>query len=573
MYKTNVSASLLITIILVGVISGVSIASFYSPLNNETSQIVNAATSVPVPGAYVSASGGTFGNGSAIADDQGRYNITSFLDSGSYTVTASAPGFIDQQVNNIAVSDGAQTSNINIVLDISGGLSGNITDAATGQPVQNVLVNVESSNGLSTANATTDVSGGWKIIQNLQTGTYNITVQHFSSAMGYITATKTGISVTAGSMTGNQNFALVKSGAITGTVIDSVSHALLQGIAIEASYSNGTYAAAAITDSKGQYDLNYDLPNGTYSMTELIPSGYLPNTLSNISVTTGQATTQNIALDRSGVIAGTVTDTATGQPISGATVIATSSNGSLSFATTDSSGNYILNTNLSNGSYVVQASYGSSFGGNQNVDVIAGQVTLNIDFQLTVAPSGAISGRITNSTRSVSNAYVTAQGTGGSNSSLTDSNGYYVITGLAAGSYAVSVKASGYVSQQQSGVSVTANHVTQNINFVLATAPSGSISGQILSSQTTPFPSPTPVPTPTPTPTPTPAPTLAPTTVPTVTPTLSPTIAPTVKPTATPSPTPTSSIPEFPSSLLLFITLVVAASALLVLRKLRLRKS
>ena len=63
------------------------------------------------------------------------YTITSFLDSGNYTVTASAPGFIDQQVNNIVVTAGSLTSNVNIVMNVSGGISGNVTDAVTGLPV------------------------------------------------------------------------------------------------------------------------------------------------------------------------------------------------------------------------------------------------------------------------------------------------------------------------------------------------------------------------------------------------------------------------------------------------------
>ena len=132
------------------------------------------------------------------------------------------------------------------------------------------------------------------------------------------------------------------------------------------------------------------------------------------------------------------------------------------------------------------------------------------------------------------------QGTGGSNSNYTDSNGNYIISsGLGTGSYTVNVTATGYVSQQQTGVLVTLNQVTPNINFALAAAPSGIISGQILSSQTSPFPTPTPVPTPTPTPSPSPTPTATPTPTPspTPTPTPTPTPAPTQAPTNTPAPT------------------------------------
>ncbi len=355
MPKYKISANLLITLLLVSVISGISIAAFRSPLNNGSPQVVNASTLVPVPGALVSASGGTVGSGSAVADGQGQYSITSFLDSGNYTVTASAPGFIDQPVNNIVVTAGALTPNVNIVMNVSGGISGKITDATTGLPVQFALVSVQSSDGSSSGGAITDANGYWQIIQNLQTGTYNITVNTFLSTIGYLTATRSGVAVTAGSMTGNQNFALVRSGVITGTVTDSVSNAVLAGVFVEALYPNGTSAAFATTNSTGQYVLNSNLPTGTYSLQITLTAKYLDKTVLNISVTVGQTTTQNIALDRSGVITGTVTNIATGQPISGASVIATSNTGSFGFAITDSSGNYIINTNLTTGNYVVTA--------------------------------------------------------------------------------------------------------------------------------------------------------------------------------------------------------------------------
>ena len=332
--------------LLFGVIAGISFSAFSSPLNHEPPQFVNAATLVPVPGAVVSTSGGTVGSGSAVADAQGQYNITSFLDSGNYIVTASAPGFIDQQVNNVVVTAGALTSNVNIVMEVSGGLSGTVTDTESGLPISHAVVTVQSSGGSSSEDAITDTNGNWNITQNLQTGTYDISAQYFSSAIGYISSTKSGISVTAGSMNNNQNFTLERSGVITGVVTDSVSRGVLSSVSVEAVYSNGTFAASAMTDSSGQYVINYDLPNGTYNLIELFPiEQHLTKTLTGISVTAGQTTTQDIILDRSGVVTGTVINTEDGQPVSGASVIATSSTGAFSFATTDSSGTYILNTN------------------------------------------------------------------------------------------------------------------------------------------------------------------------------------------------------------------------------------
>ena len=274
MHKNRLIANLLITILIVGAIAGISTTVFRSSINNETSQFVNAATNVPVPGASVSASAssGNSGSGLAIANAQGQYSITSFLDTGNYSVTASAPGFIDQQMDNVAVTAGAQTSNVNIVMNVSGGISGKVTDASSGLPVSFAIVSVESADGSSTGAAITDTNGNYQIIQNLQTGTYNATAEYYSGVAGYISKTQTGISITAGSMTSNQNFALVHSGMISGTVTDVNTHAPLTGIVIIGESSDGAFSDYAVTNSSGQYTLKNNLPTGTYNVTELFPN-------------------------------------------------------------------------------------------------------------------------------------------------------------------------------------------------------------------------------------------------------------------------------------------------------------
>ena len=554
MLKNRIAVNILITILIVGIIAGISTNAFHTSLNNENSQFVNAATNVPVSGASVSASAtsGNSGSGFAIANAQGQYSITSFLDTGNYSVTASSPGFIDQEVNNVAVTAGAQTSNVNIIMNVSGGISGKVTDAVSGLPVYLAVVSVESADGSSTGATITDANGNYQIIQNLQTGTYNATAEYFSGTAGYLSQTQTGISITAGSMTSNQNFALVHSGMITGTVTDANTHAPLQGIFIVGESSDGIFSDYAITNSSGQYTLKNNLPTGTYNVTQLFPTGYLTNTVSGIAVTTGQTTTQNIALSPSGVITGKVTNIANGQPISGVSITVTSGT-FFGFASTDAFGNYNVSTGLGTGTYSMIAAFGSSFVTNSSVSVTAGQTTSNVNFQLTVTvtPSGTITGRVTSSGTPISSAYVTVQGTGGSNSNYTDSNGNYIISsGLGTGSYTVNVTATGYVSQQQTGVSVTLNQITANINFALANAPSGIISGQILSSQTSPFPTPTPLPTATPTPSPTsvPTPTPSPSPTPTIAPTPTPTSVPTTVPTAVPTANPTTSPTSAPTS-------------------------
>jgi len=86
--------------------------------------------------------------------------------------------------------------------------------------------------------------------------------------------------------------------------------------------------------------------------------------------------------------------------------------------------------------------------------------------------SGTITGRVTNATSDapIQFALVTATGSAGFGSATADANGSYVInSGLENGVYTVNVTAAGFLSQERSGVMVTINQVTFNIDFVLST--------------------------------------------------------------------------------------------------------
>lgn len=534
--KNNAVAKVFVTIVLLIILVGFSVYAVQSNFNSEPAKAVYGQSYVPVPGAYVYASG-VNGTGYSTADSQGNYDITTYLGTGNYTLIASAPGYLDQQVDNISVTSGSETTGVNIYLSLSGGISGTVTDASTGAPLSDVLVTALNATGSNSESAFTDANGNYQIIQDLPTGTYNVTVEY---ATGYLETSLSDVSVTAGVMTSNVNLALSASGVITGTVTSNTGTAL-SGISVEVESANALYAGFGTTNAAGVYTINTNLPTGTYNLTEDFPTGYLTNTISGIAVTAGKTTTQNVQLSPSGVISGTVTST-TGQPLSDVSIFVSSTTGGSGFATTDASGNYQVNTDLTTGSYTVEAFYGSQFQTYpSSVSVTAGQTASGIDFTFTVTPTGTVTGTVTSSTGGpVIDAYVTAQSLTGSGSNYTDSNGDYIISGLSAGTYNITVTATGYTSGQQTGITVTVGQTTSTVNFVLTPIPSGSISGQVLAQQASPFPTPTPTPTITPPPTsPTPAPTASATATPAPTTTAAPTAspAPTAVPTATPIPT------------------------------------
>ena len=120
-------------------------------------------------------------------------------------------------------------------------------------------------------------------------------------------------------------------GMITGTVTDSSTTSAIVGATVSCTCS-GTNQT---TDGTGSYTLSSVTP-GTYSMT-FSASGYASQTVSNVTVTTGSTTTENVALAPPGMITGTVTDSSTSGAIGGATVSCTCSGTN---QTSDGTGSY-----------------------------------------------------------------------------------------------------------------------------------------------------------------------------------------------------------------------------------------
>ena len=457
----------------------VSVLALHSSSKTVFSGVVYASPMIPVEGAFVTASGPE-GYGSALTDSSGHYSIAEGLMTGNYTVTVSVSGYLDATIENVAVTGGLETSNVNFLLNISGAISGKVTDTISSLPLEGVIVEVHNATGSGISeSAFTDANGDYLVNTNLATGTYNVTASY---STGHIMKTVGGIAVTAGIETKNVNLPLEKSGIISGTVTDSVSSAPLASIGIWASTAGGMFGGFAVTNASGQYGINTNLATGTYNVSALFPEGHVSKTISGIVVTAGTETAANLALDPSGIISGRVTRSSGGQPVAGASIAAFS--GGFAYfgsAETNATGYYRMSSGLGTGTYTVMASFGSAFNMTAGVNVDAGSETSNVNFMLDIIPSGTITGRVTNSTGSpIESASVHAEGPGGSGDATTDSNGNYTISsGLGTGTYTVNASATGYSMMSVSGVNVIVDQVTSNVNFQLSTKPSGRISGTV----------------------------------------------------------------------------------------------
>ncbi len=173
-----------------------------------------------------------------------------------------------------------------------------------------------------------------------------------------------------------------------------------------------------------------------------------------------------------GSISGVVTDSATGLPISGAMVCG----GCGHMATTGPDGSYII-ANLDAGDYTVKASKCGSYVMKQYptpVHVNAGQAVTGISFAL--APmggggNGSIAGtvydKLTNAP--IAGAKVMAGCCG--RYATTGSDGTYIITGLADGSYTVKAMKNGYLcATYPSPVVISGGQPVTGIDFHLMPA-------------------------------------------------------------------------------------------------------
>lgn len=209
----------------------------------------------------------------------------------------------------------------------AGGISGQVADAVTGEPIADALVIAKSVKGDAGRAQTTE--RGLYRIEGLEPGNYHVRAR----AHGYIEARYPGsVPVRGREITERINFRLRKArpdlGAIAGKVTDRRTGEPIKGAVVVASDGRGKLKAR--TDRKGNYLLR-GLKPGKYAVTARA-SGYLKETYPRrVPVTSGNVTRDiDFALapkPRPGVITGRVVDARTKEPIAGAVVVARSGHG------------------------------------------------------------------------------------------------------------------------------------------------------------------------------------------------------------------------------------------------------
>jgi hypothetical protein len=266
----------------------------------------------------------TIGGYLVLTNSTGHYEILDLSD-GSYTVTATAPGYTNES-QLVTVSAGVSTvADFGLSQVAPGTISGTVIDSSTSQGLYQATVKV--SRGSFEKLGETDQNGEYTI-ENVPTWPF-WTIDAYKT--GYVAQSTT--TAVQSEETSTLDFALTPFGIIDGTVKDQATDQPVAGALVKADSE-----FLSTTNSSGHYTMF--VLAGRYTVTASAP-GYASESRSNVRVSEGEATTQNFALETipPGGIIGSVADAKTGSGIAGATVTADGHTN-----TTDANGNYILSS-------------------------------------------------------------------------------------------------------------------------------------------------------------------------------------------------------------------------------------
>ncbi len=275
-------------------------------------------------------------------------------------------------------------------------------------------------------------------------------------------------------------------GVVTGPDPEDPTGDLPVGASAVHAVLGGDIVATTVTDAWGQYAIA-GLAPGTYDV-RLIPPAYAAKVVTSVEVQADANTVVDVSdLAFEGKVSGTVTDSAQ-TPVRDALVSVDCGGGVLLMDVTGGLGHYTME-NVPAGSFTVTAfATGFEFDDQEDVGVVEGQTTPDIEFAATsgVVGTGEIYGHV-----GVPDARVIALleevevGSARSGAEGSDTEGEYRIYQLPAGSnYTVCVIAPGYAAVFVDDVEVQDNTQTQ-VDVALSTE-EGRITGMVMRSPATP---------------------------------------------------------------------------------------
>lgn len=390
--------------------------------------------------------------GDTLTDANGDYFL-SLLGQETYVLTVTAEGYAGQTVG-VEINTGATTT-VDLQLEKqAGALIGTVVDTGM-NPLANANIVVLKGN-VPVAQAISDSSGTF-FFQHLAPDTYTVT----ASATGYSTVVL-GATVQPQQISSLAFVLQASPGFIAGQVVDSGNQPI-QGatVTIRENTTAGAVVATVLTDGNGEYVVPDLLPQ---SYVVIVSAPDKTTVLTGANVVSLATTTVNVQLaDLPGSISGSILDATSGLPITGASIevsVLNQAGAVVANASSDLAGNYVI-TGLSPGVYTVTAR-ATNYETNSATAAVQANTDTPVSLSLFASP-GAVAGQVVaaGTLQPIAGAQINALDANGSvmESVYSDSQGSFVITGLAAGQYVIAASASGFQSNHV-GAIVQANTTT-----------------------------------------------------------------------------------------------------------------
>lgn len=414
-----------------------------------------------------------------LADSYEPHSLPSCV--ATVTVESRSQGeLLPAQITSVRVQAGQETV-VTVTLDAGGTITGRIEDA-TGAGVAGVFVRLpevdlsdpEGPYSPELPLAAESDNNGVYHISRVPAGTHTLVFDPRDANPLLLERRVTGVQVTPGASV-TRDVVLDQGAMLSGAVTDAATGSSVPE-AVVALYrdadSSGTPETQAVTDSTGKYLLAGVAP-GSYLVVVRGPDyRNLAPVSAHLSLALGQEATHDVALPAGGVVAGVIRDE-TGEPVPGVLVEADGGNCSV----TDPEGAYRLER-LATGTYDLTLSppEHSTFARQRitAVMVTAGETTTR-DFVLRRA--GEVKGRVTTAAgEPVSGAIVEVPEV---QLAITDSDGYYHMGGVPAGSQSLLVtphEGANLLPARRDGVAVIAGQ-TAVADFTLD--PTSMLSGTV----------------------------------------------------------------------------------------------
>jgi 5-hydroxyisourate hydrolase-like protein (transthyretin family) len=379
-----------------------------------TGTVTNAATGAPLPNvglqAFTRVGGSNIFVSNAQTNASGVYTLGG-LPTGNYFVftTGGGGGVVNELYDNILcpltctsimqsgvevpVTLNQPTTGRDFAMEFGGSIAGVVTSQTTGNPLQNVSVTVVTRAGttLPTRSATTNASGQY-IIRGLPAGTYWLYTSfapggHVNEihddipcvggcSASQAVASGAAIALSHNDAVAGKDFALQVGGGISGTVRSAATgNPITDDLSVQLYAQSGTsriFVTSTGINGSGAFSFS-GLAAGTYYLAtsgmfhghrneayDNVPcfgsscSFAALNSATPVAVSLGAVTSgRDFALDRTDLLFGKVTSSATGQPLTGASVslYQRASGAFVGTATVDYRGGFSF-FNLPNGSYV-----------------------------------------------------------------------------------------------------------------------------------------------------------------------------------------------------------------------------